>query len=181
MWGGHSQADGYPARIVRGAILWRKDNRGMGVLRVGAFEDYAAGEPGLRDVIVSLGANDVLQGAPASAVENSLRTLIATLKGTYASDGTGAGLKVVVTTIPPLGMSGSDPREAVREAVNTWLLDNGTTADQVVDIASAVADSSNPNLVSSSYLSNGTPSAAYYTAIANAVATALAGPPPFPL
>lgn len=126
----------------------------------------AAAEPGLRDVIVSLGANDILQGASAKSVETSLTNIDAELKGIYASDGADAVLNVIVTTVHPLGLSSSDPREAVREAVNAWLVSDGTStglADQVADIASAVESSSSPNLISSSYLSGGVPDAAYYT------------------
>ena len=158
---------------------------GAAAFGTSAFEQAAA-EPGLRDVIVSLGANDVLQGEPASGVESSveasLGAMVAYFTGIYAPSEPNTGLNVFITTIPPLGLSSSDPREAVRAAVNTWLTNNGAgTADGVIDIASAVADSANPNQISSAYLSGGVPTSAYYTAIATEVATVLAGPPPLSL
>ncbi|MGH3165331.1 MAG: LamG-like jellyroll fold domain-containing protein, partial [Trebonia sp.] len=139
-----------------------------------AFEDYAAGEPGLRDVIVSLGANDVLQGASAATVENNLKALVTDVQDRYIDNGTGATVQALVTTIPPLGLPSGDPREAVREAVNTWLLNGNTSASLVLDIAGAVADSSSSNLVNPSYLTNGVPNSEYYSAIASAVASGIA-------
>jgi hypothetical protein len=147
-----------------------------------AFEDYAAVEPNLRDVIISLGANDVLQGQSTSTIENNLRNLVSDITGRYVNDETGTAMQAFITTIPPLGLSTSDPREQVREAVNSWLLNNGTTADAVFDIASAVADPSSLNDINPTYLTNGVPNSSYYQAIANAVASDIAvGPPPVSL
>jgi Concanavalin A-like lectin/glucanases superfamily/OSK domain len=136
------------------------------------FEDYAAVEPNLRDVIVSLGANDVLEGQQASTIESNLTQLISDIEARYVSDEGNTAVQAFVTTIPPLGLASGDPREGVREAVNTWLLNNGTTALAVLDIAGAVeASTSSPNVINPDYLTNGVPNSSYYQAIANAVAT----------
>lgn len=139
-----------------------------------AFEDYAAGEPNLRDVIVSLGANDVLQGASAATIEANLKALVTDVRDRYVSDEPDTQVQALITTLPPLGLPSGDPREGVREAVNSWLLNNGTTARLVLDIAGAVADSSSPNLVSPAYLTGGVPNSQYYSAIATAVASGIA-------
>ena len=138
-----------------------------------AFEDYAAVEPNLRDVIVSLGSNDVLEGQSAAAIESNLRILVADFQGRIINNAGGAGVQVLLTTIPPLNLASGDPREAVRKAVNTWITGNGTTATPL-DIASAVASSSSPNDIAAQYLTGGVPNASYYAEIATAVATGIA-------
>ncbi len=138
------------------------------------FRCYVTAEPNLRDVIVSVGANDVLQGASASAIEadlssieHNLSTLVTAIQNyPVDNDPSTPAVQVILTTIVPLGLPASDPREAVREAVNDWITGSNTTAQVTSDIASAVAQPGSPNLVASSLLSAGVPTAAYYTAIA---------------
>lgn len=137
-----------------------------------ALEDYAEVEPNLRDVIISIGANDVLEGESAGVIEANLEQLIADVQGQYDND-TGQGVQAFITTIPPLGLASSDPREGVREAVNDYLTGNNTTAAAVFDIASAVANPSSQNDVNPAYLTNGIPNSAYYQAIAQAIASGI--------
>jgi hypothetical protein len=146
-----------------------------------ALDYIAASEPNLRDVIVSLGANDVLRatgdpadvqlGQPQNKLEGDLGTLIQDLKNRFASNQPGVFVHVFITTIPPLGLPASDPREQVREKVNTWILDNSATATDVFNIATAVASSSSPNLVNPSYLTGGVPNSSYYSVIASYIAS----------
>jgi lysophospholipase L1-like esterase len=143
-----------------------------------AFENYAAVEPNLRDVIISLGANDVLEGMSATKIENNLESLISDIRGQYVNDGSGSQVQVFVTTIPPLSLAVGFPREAQREAVNSWLLGNGSTANAVFDIASAVADPSSSNDINPADLTDGVPNSSYYQAIANAVASGIANAVP---
>jgi len=139
-----------------------------------AFESYAAVEPNLRDVIISLGANDVLEGVPAATIERNLQALISDISGRYVNDETNQAVQVLITTIAPLGLASGDPREAVREAVNSWLLSGNTTALAVPDIATAVETGpSSPNDINPAYLTGGVPNSSYYAAIAAAVASAI--------
>lgn len=152
------------------------------------YAGYAEGEPNLRDVIVSLGANDVLEGESEGTIENSLRTIVTAIAGWPVADDPAVGAHAFVTTIPPLGLSATDARETVREDVNSWLLGNpGATANlagtvPVLDLASGVAQPGSVNDINSSYLSGGVPTSAYYqqaaTTVANAISAWLAGPPP---
>ena len=143
------------------------------------FRSYVTAEPNLRDVIVSVGANDVLEGASAttiesnlSSIEQNLSTLVAAIQNyPVDNDPSTPAVQVILTTIVPLGLSASDPREAVRQAVNNWITGNNTTAQVTSDVASAVAQPGSPNLVASSLLSGGVPTAQYYTDIANQIAT----------
>jgi hypothetical protein len=145
---------------------------------VGWFRSYVTAEPNLRDVIVSVGANDVLEGASAttiesnlSSIEQNLSTLVAAIQNyPVDNDPSTPAVQVILTTIVPLGLSASDPREAVRQAVNSWITGNNTTAQVVSDVAGAVAQPGSPNLVASSLLSGGAPTAQYYTDIANQIA-----------
>jgi hypothetical protein len=139
-----------------------------------AFEDDAADEPNLRDVIISLGTNDFLEGQSAATIENNLRALITDIEGRYVNDESGATVHVFIATIPPLGLTTNSPRETVRETVNTWIL-NDTTAMLPLDIASAVEESTtNLNDVNPAYLTDGVPNAAYYSQIASTVANVIA-------
>lgn len=145
-----------------------------------ALGAYAGAEPDLRDVIVSLGAGDVLQGAPAGSIEQNLEALVRSVQGRDVSDEPGKPVQAFVTTIPPLGLSSGDPREAVREQVNAWLTGKNTTAALVLDTAAAVADSASPNLVNPAYLTGGVPNSQYYSAVAKAVASGIAATSPAP-
>lgn len=141
-----------------------------------AVSSSVSAEPNLRDVIIAVGANDVLQGDQIGAIEGNLGNLITTLKGYYASD-TGNPAQVIVTTIPPLGLpanDANDTRESVRLAVNNWIMGGNScgpaSADNAtlnVDIACAVQAQGSSNEINSAYLdSNGVPNAAYYSAVA---------------
>jgi hypothetical protein len=145
-----------------------------------ALEDGAAVEPNLRDVIISLGANDVLQGTDEATIESNLRALVSNIQGRYQSAPGGVPVQVFITTIPPLGLAASDARETVRQDVNQWLTSFGTLATDVFDIAGAVASSSTPNVIAPAYLSGGVPTSAYYSAVATEVPTAMTNAFPVP-
>jgi hypothetical protein len=182
-----AQGDFFPGEIsdvraYNNATLWGYnvseiyDDLGTSSITTGnaeaAFEDYAAVEPNLRDVIISLGANDVLQGQSASTIESNLGQLINDIEGRYVNDETDTAVQAFITTIPPLGLSSSDPREQVRQTVNSWIIsDSGATG--VFDIASAVADSSGHD-INPAYLTNGIPNSVYYGTIAATIASDLA-------
>ena len=142
------------------------------------YEAYAAGEANLRDVIVSLGANDVLQGAPEATIENDLRTIVEATASWQVSDEPGTAVHVFVTTIAPLGLASGRPARdgqsrrqqlAARQRRATGNLSSTVP----VDIASAVQDPANNNDINSGYLSGGVPTAQYYQQIAATVANGI--------
>jgi hypothetical protein len=136
------------------------------------LRNYVTGEPNLRDVIIAAGANDVLQGQSAATIESNLRALVIAIRGYFVdNDPSLQAVQVILTTIVPLGLSSTDARESVRQAVNSWITGNNTTAQVTSDVATAVADPANPNNVAPSLLSGGVPTAQYYTDIANQIAT----------
>jgi len=136
------------------------------------LRDYVTAEPNLRDVIVSVGAGDVLAGTSTATIESSLRAIVGAVQSYFVDNDTSLlAPQVILTTIPPLGLASTDARETVREAVNTWITGNNTTAQVTSDIAGAVDDPANVNNVNPALLSGGVPTAQYYTDIANQIAT----------
>ncbi|MBM7775523.1 hypothetical protein JOD54_005727 [Actinokineospora baliensis] len=144
---------------------------------------HVYGEPNLRTVVVALGANDVLAGRSKNDILAGFRQVMhqanaEALRNVRRTDG--SLNHVIVATIPALGLAANDPREVIRQQVNTDLLNNFTDqgADEVIDIAGTVADSGNPNLISSGYLTGGQPNDTYYTVVAAAIAAAASTFPP---
>jgi hypothetical protein len=140
-------------------------------------------EAQLRTVIVSMGANDILGGASAATVEQELAALMhpGSPTGLRNSRRTNQeAVHVIVTTVPPLGLGSGDPREAQRQALNNdlarFFTDYG--ADEIIDFAAVVRDSTQPNQVNPAYLSGGTANVAYHDAIARAIAEAVIRFPP---
>jgi hypothetical protein len=143
-----------------------------------AFNNTAAAEPNLRDVIVSVGATDVLKGGPTQqaidqTVEDNLGPLIVELKQRQLNNGSNLAIGVFVTTIAPLGLPSTDPREKAREDINNWIMHN-SGATMAIDTATPVTDPNNANLIAPTYLTGGAPNASYYTQIANAIGLAFA-------
>ena len=149
------------------------------------YADTVATEPGLRDVIVNLGGNDILAlpstsnaTSAATTIEDELTRLVGDIQQSTDAR-TGNPVKVVLTTIPSLGLGASDVREQVREQVNSWIYGgtgygngNGNAAFWA-DIAAAVDDPANVQNVNPTYLTAGAPNAAYYSTIAGTIAGAI--------
>ena len=154
------------------------DGRGgqeaYGIKAVARFDRDVLTQPGVTDVILLEGINDIGQalrnGAPA---ENAIT----------ADDITGAyrqmierahahGIKVIGCTLTPyVGAAyASDAGEAVRSAVNNWIRTSGAF-DAVVDFDAATRDPANPKQFLPAY--NNTdhlhPNDAGYKAMADAV------------
>jgi Concanavalin A-like lectin/glucanases superfamily/GDSL-like Lipase/Acylhydrolase family len=159
-----------------------------------AVENLTMAEPDVRDVIIALGANDVLQGTSAASIESNLTALVTAITS-RTDPATGNAVQAFLTTIPPLGLSPADPREAVREQVNEWIMDESAPyacpassspplgylgAALSIDLACAVTNSSDLAQVNPSLLSSGVPTANYYSDLANEFAEALAAAEPAP-
>jgi lysophospholipase L1-like esterase len=139
------------------------------------------GLPNLRSVIVSLGANDVLNDESPALIVQNLSTIIKPNRAQGLSRlqrSNGDQVLVVLTTIPPLGLGATDPREQVREQLNADIVANygDYGADGYVDFDKAVSGPT-AGQVASNLLTAGRPNAAYYTVLSNAVLAALKVPP----
>lgn len=100
--------------------------------------------PDVRDLIVFEGVNDIGSGsASTSQVEAGLSRIV--------SEAHARGIRVIGATITPyLGSRVYTCCEAIREAVNNWILTSGTF-DAVLDFDSIVRDPSNPTIVNPIY------------------------------
>lgn len=158
-------------------------------------------EPGLRDVIVSLGANDIAAlsssanvSTSASTLEDEITRLVTYIQNVSNPYTQSRQVQVILTTIPPMGLAAGSVQEQVREDLNNWIYQNTGGGTATVnggayfwaDIAAPVTDPNNPQSINASkYLTNGSPNAAYYTEIATVIAQAIYdsenGVPPTPL
>ena len=116
---------------------------------VGTLDQTVRSAPNLRSVVVALGTNDILNGTAVTTIEQKLTALLGFtspggLKNTQRADGTGS-IRVVLTTVRPLGLDPGDRREANRQQLNNDILQffKNYGADDVVDFDKAVRDSGN--------------------------------------
>ena len=133
----------------------------------------------VRTVVLSTGASDILNlnGASATTIEKELAALALEIRNFYTDDQVGSNqtglLTVYVATIPP-DAKFTSAQEAVREAVNRYILGAGGylggNADGVIDFAAAVSSDGTDTgaTVNPAYLNSGSgyPDSAYYQALA---------------
>ncbi|MFY9927044.1 MAG: SGNH/GDSL hydrolase family protein [Streptosporangiaceae bacterium] len=148
----------------------------FGVSAEARFERDALDVPGVRDIIVLEGINDLgfSHGVGVSAAQliAGYRRLIAMAHA--------RGLKIYGGTILPYQGSGyySLAGEAEREAVNTWIRTSGAF-DGVIDFDAVMADPGDPLRLNPAYNSgdNLHPNDAGYEAMANAIDLQMLGTP----
>ncbi|KAA2249537.1 SGNH hydrolase [Solihabitans fulvus] len=145
------------------------------------LNNTALDEPNLRTVVVALGTNDILAGTDAATIERNLTALMnasspAGMKRYFRSDG--SALHLVIATIAPLGLDGSDQREKNRQQLNTDILAhyNAYGADDVVDFSTAVQSSTDNTKTDPSFLTSGIPNAAYHDKLAQTLSDATGFP-----
>ncbi len=121
------------------------------------FERDALDQPGARTVIVMEGSNDIWDyqehgcgTTPAATAGQIIAGLQALIQAAHAR-----GIQVIGATILPFKANFELPAdfqraEAIREAVNNWVLSSGEY-DGVVDFAAAVADPADPEQLNPSY------------------------------
>jgi lysophospholipase L1-like esterase len=128
--------------------------------------------PGVSDVILEEGINDLGQGESAADLETGLIQAVSQLHA--------AGLNVLVATIMPVGgvtiPSYADPQvEVNRQNVNDWLRSGASGADGIVDFDGALRNPASPSSLLPKYDSGDHvhPSNAGYEAMSAAVDPAL--------
>lgn len=159
------------AGIGGNRVLTDVPNIWQGISATRRFAHDALGQPGVRDVILLEGINDIGNnagpgGAPLTAQDliNGYRNLI---QQAHAAD-----VRIIGGTMLPDKGAGyySDSAEAIRQAVNTWIRTSGAF-DGVVDFEKAVADPAEPTALSPAFDSGDHlhPNEAGMQALANAV------------
>lgn len=141
------------------------------------FGRDALDQPGVRTVILMEGSNDIWDyqnhgcgTTPAVTAGQIIAGLQSLIQAAHAR-----GIKAVGATILPFKADFESPAdfqraEAIREAVNNWVLSSGEF-DGVADFAAAVADPADPDQLNPSYDSGDHfhPNDAGYRAIAAAI------------
>jgi lysophospholipase L1-like esterase len=136
------------------------------------LQDDVLDVPGVSDVIIEEGINDLGQGRSATQLEAGLTQAVSQLHA--------AGLNVLVATIMPVGgvtiPSYAAPSvEVNRQTVNNWIRAGGSGADGVVDFDGAMRNPASPSALLPKYDSGDHvhPSNAGYKAMSAAVDPAL--------
>ena len=123
----------------------------QGVSALKRFRHDALGRPGVTDVILFEGINDIgnnagPDGAPLTAqdVINGYRTLIAQAHA--------AGIRVIGATLMPDKGNGyyTPAAEAIRQRVNDWIRTSGAY-DGVIDFDRAMSDPADPSALKPAY------------------------------
>jgi lysophospholipase L1-like esterase len=163
------------AGIGGNRVLTDVPNIWQGVSAIKRFAHDALGQPGVRDVILMEGINDIgndagPNGGPitAQALIDGYRNLIAQAHN--------AGVRIIGgTLLPDFGAGYYTPaHEAIRQAANQWIRTSGAF-DGVVDFDKAVQDPANPAAMTAGFDSGDHlhPNEAGMQAMANAIDLAL--------
>jgi lysophospholipase L1-like esterase len=130
------------------------------------FDRDALRQPGVRDIIVAIGINDLRSQAGVSAQE------IVAGYGQLIQRAHARGLKIFGATLLPFRGAGfyTAAREATREAVNAWIRTSGAF-DGVIDFDAIMRDPASPQSMKPAYNSGDHvhPSDAGYRAMASAI------------
>ncbi len=121
---------------------------GAGPSALARLDSDVLGVPGVSDVIVLEGINDIGTGSAAGPVIAGLGQIVARLHA--------AGLGVQLGTLTPFRAAGAAGSaaiagEAVRVAVNRWIRGGGGGADGIIDFEAAVRDPADPTRLDPRY------------------------------
>jgi lysophospholipase L1-like esterase len=122
-----------------------------GVSALARFDRDALGQPGVRDVIVLEGVNDIGTSDIGTRPHLSAQDLITAYKQLIAH-AHAAGVRIYGATLTPFKGSfyWSQDGERTREQVNHWIRTSGAF-DGVVDFSAAVADPGHPQVYNPAY------------------------------
>lgn len=133
------------AGIGGNRVLTDVPNIWQGVSATKRFAHDALGQPGVRDVILMEGINDIGNNAGPGGGPLTAQDLIDGYRN-LIGQAHAAGVRIIGATLLPDKGNGyySDSAEALRQAANTWIRTSGAF-DGVVDFEKAVADPSDPS------------------------------------
>jgi lysophospholipase L1-like esterase len=152
------------ARLGNPELAYRADLPQYGVPASARLNRDVLSQPGVRDVILLEGVNDLAYGATADEIIAADKQIIARV---HAS-----GLRIFGATLTPFAGSVFDrpAAEATRAAVNQWIM-TSHEFDGVFDFARAVASPGDPRKLNPAFDSgdHSHPNDAGYQAMANAI------------
>ena len=157
-------------------------SRYYGASALARFARDALDQPGVRDIIVLEGINDIgfSAGPPNSDTEVSAAQMIAGYEQLIAR-AHARGLRIFGATLLPFQGAGyyTPAGEATREAVNTWIRTSGAF-DGVVDFDAVMRDPADPLRLNPAYDSGDHlhPNDVGYQAMADAINLQMLLPPP---
>jgi lysophospholipase L1-like esterase len=152
-------------------VLTDVPNIWQGISAIKRFAHDALGQPGVRDVILLEGINDIGNNAGPGGAPLTTQDLINGYQN-LIQQAHAAGVRIIGGTILPYKGNGyyNDSTEAIREAANTWIRTSGAF-DGVIDFAQAAADPADPTTLNPAFDSGDHlhPNEAGMQALANAV------------
>jgi lysophospholipase L1-like esterase len=159
------------AGIGGNRVLTDVPNIWQGVSAIKRFDHDALGQPGVRDVILLEGINDIGNNAGPNGTPLTVQDLIDGYRNLIAQ-AHAAGVRIIgATMLPDFGnVYYSASAEAIRRAANDWIRTSGAF-DGVVDFDKVMSDPSDPAALNASYDSGDHlhPNAAGMQVMANAV------------
>lgn len=159
------------AGIGGNRVLTDVPNIWQGISATKRFAHDALGRPGVRDVILLEGINDIGNNAGPGGAPLTAQDLIDGYRN-LIQQAHAAGVRIIGGTLLPDKGNGyySDAAEAVRQAVNAWIRTGGAF-DGVVDFEKAVAAPADPAALDPAFDSGDHlhPNEAGMQALANAV------------
>jgi lysophospholipase L1-like esterase len=169
-------AGSHPLGVVNAGIggnrvLTDVPNIWQGVSALKRFGHDALGQPGVRDVLLMEGINDIGNNAGPNGAPLTAQDLVGGYRDLIAQ-AHAAGVRIIgATMLPDLGNGYySASAEAIRQAANTWIRTSGEF-DGVVDFDKVMHDPSNPVALNPAYDSGDHlhPNAAGMQAMANSI------------
>jgi len=169
-------AGSHPFSVVNAGIggnrvLTDVPNIWQGIAGIKRFNHDALTQPGVRDVILLEGINDIGNNAGPDGAPLTVQDLIGGYQNLIAQ-AHAAGVRIIgATMLPDQGNTYySAPAEQVREAANDWIRTSGAF-DGVIDFDKVMQDPSNPVAVNPAYDSGDHlhPNAAGMQAMADAI------------
>jgi lysophospholipase L1-like esterase len=152
-------------------VLTDVPNIWQGISATKRFAHDALGRPGVRDVILMEGINDIGNNAGPNGAPLTAQDLIDGYRNLIAQAHT-AGVRIIGGTMLPDKGAGyySDSAEAIRQAANNWIRTSGAF-DGVVDFDQAMQDPANPAALNAGFDSGDHlhPNEAGMQAMANAI------------
>ncbi len=110
---------------------------------VDRLERDVLSHPGVSHVVLFMGTNDIVRGAPAALVQNGIKDIVSRVHA--------KGLKIIgATIIPRANATWSPEKTKIKNEVNAWMKKDAGF-DAILDFDRVVRDPKNPALIRADY------------------------------